>query len=289
MEIKYFKKHPEAVSPQYMNPGDVGADLVTVDRKVIFCFGEPIVVYDTGLIIIPPEGINVKLAARSSISTKTNLFLANSIGVIDREYRGTLKFYFKLTGFHKPIDNHELSRAYLLEDDYLRLTYVDRKEGAEEKETYNYFIVYKVGERIGQMLLERLEIANSFTEVHYAIKKTVRGSGGFGSTDTEGATHIDVFTKEYFDKRKPKEFPDIPRDVMDVKGTTYELWAGCFEGKKAGPEFLGSFFAYSFERAISMYIAANSDVNLEEHNGHYYYYGARVFPTYEQALEDCTQ
>ena len=45
----------------------------------------------TGLILEPPEGYGVMLYPRSGISSKTLLRFANSVGVIDNDYRGEIK------------------------------------------------------------------------------------------------------------------------------------------------------------------------------------------------------
>ncbi len=46
--------------------------------------------YDTGVIIEPPEGYYTELIARSSLF-KMGYMLANGVGVIDNDYRGTIK------------------------------------------------------------------------------------------------------------------------------------------------------------------------------------------------------
>ena len=46
--------------------------------------------FDTGICIQPPDGFYTEIVPRSSIS-KTGYILANSIGIIDPTYRGSLK------------------------------------------------------------------------------------------------------------------------------------------------------------------------------------------------------
>lgn len=103
--------------------------------------------FGTGLVISIPEGFAGFIFPRSSIS-KTNLMLCNSVGVIDSSYRGELKIRF---------DHRDHDSMYT--------------------ETYN------VGDKVAQLIiLPYPEI--QFNEVDN-LDDTVRGSGGFGSTDLE--------------------------------------------------------------------------------------------------------
>lgn len=92
MKIKIKKLHKDAVIPSYAKPGDAGMDLTAVsatndDGKHI--------TYKTGLSIEIPTGYVGLLFPRSSVY-KTNMFLSNSVGVIDSGYRGEimLKYSF---------------------------------------------------------------------------------------------------------------------------------------------------------------------------------------------------
>lgn len=90
LKISINKIHPDAKIPVAQNPGDIGYDLTAVhllkiDEKSGVHF------YGTGLQISIPPNMNVAtmIFPRSSIS-KTNFMLANSIGLIDTDYRGEL-------------------------------------------------------------------------------------------------------------------------------------------------------------------------------------------------------
>jgi len=66
---------------------DVGYDLYLVElieKKGNLYF------YDTKIRVEPPEGYYVEVIPRSSLS-KTGYVMANSIGIIDPQYRGTIK------------------------------------------------------------------------------------------------------------------------------------------------------------------------------------------------------
>lgn len=80
-----------AVPPTLAYDTDTGYDITLIKKlKTIRrgVFGE-VSLYDSGVIISPPNGYYVDLVARSSLS-KTGHMLANGFGVIDNTYRGTL-------------------------------------------------------------------------------------------------------------------------------------------------------------------------------------------------------
>lgn len=88
-----------AVLPAKAHPSDVGYDLTIIDvHKTCLPDGSSatslhpglVVLFDTGVILEPPPGIYYEMVPRSSLS-KTGWILANSVGVIDPHYRGTIK------------------------------------------------------------------------------------------------------------------------------------------------------------------------------------------------------
>lgn len=92
VELKIKKLHPNAVIPCYAKAGDAGMDLVAVSEE--WNKNNTMVTYDTGLSVEIPEGYVGLLFPRSSVS-KTTLNLANSVGVIDSGYRGSLMLKFR--------------------------------------------------------------------------------------------------------------------------------------------------------------------------------------------------
>tara|TARA_R100001230_G_C5683630_1_gene191631 strand:- start:477 stop:899 length:423 start_codon:yes stop_codon:yes gene_type:complete len=138
MQIRIKKLHDKAVIPSYAKQGDAGMDLTCVGWKTT----ETYVEYDTGLAMEIPEGHVGFLFPRSSVS-KTNLMLANCVGVVDSGYRGPVKLRFKeLNG---PIGGR-----------------------------------YKEGDRVGQLIIMPVPNFNC-VEVE-ELTETSRGEGGFGST-----------------------------------------------------------------------------------------------------------
>ena len=94
MRIRIKKLHENAIIPKYAHFGDAAVDLVAV-RKWEDDHGN--VCYGTGLAMeIPVHHVGL-LFPRSSIS-RTDLRLANAVGVIDSGYRGEIIMKFDLSG-----------------------------------------------------------------------------------------------------------------------------------------------------------------------------------------------
>lgn len=114
--------------------------------------------YDTNLIIEPEIGYHTYVFPRSSIS-KYNLTLANSVGLIDNGYRGTVKLRFKYNA--QPIDH------MLYENSKFCININKNK-------------IYKKGDRIGQLVFA--QTITPSIEVVSSFESTDRNEGGFGST-----------------------------------------------------------------------------------------------------------
>ena len=141
MPIKCIRKDSDAVLPTKAHDSDIGWDLVAIkEHKVI---NEDIIMYDTGIVAIPPKGFYLEILPRSSIS-KTGWMLANSVGTIDPDYRGNL--YIVLTRVVKSMPKIELPFCKC------------------------------------QLVLRKIEKASLVEVSKEEIEFTERGSGGFGST-----------------------------------------------------------------------------------------------------------
>lgn len=85
-DIRVERLRPLAVLPFKARVSDSGYDLCLIDvQKQI----GKVVLYGTGLKVAPPDGFYFDIVPRSSI-IKLGYLLANSVGVIDRAYRGEL-------------------------------------------------------------------------------------------------------------------------------------------------------------------------------------------------------
>ena len=88
MKLSVKLEHPNAVMPTRVHEDDIGFDIIIIDIfKVV---NDSITMYETGIAVKPDDGYYVEVVPRSSFS-KTGYVLANSIGIIDPNYRGTIK------------------------------------------------------------------------------------------------------------------------------------------------------------------------------------------------------
>lgn len=94
MNIKIKKLHENAVIPSYGKEGDCGLDLTAINVSTTDKGKYGFIEYDTGLSVEIPEGYVGLVYPRSSISN-TGLILSNAVGVIDQNYRGSIKCRFK--------------------------------------------------------------------------------------------------------------------------------------------------------------------------------------------------
>lgn len=94
--FKIIKTLFQGNKPQYMSEGAAGADLqASEDVKIRpLCIG----VVKTGTSVELPIGTFGMAVPRSSICKKMGLFLINSVGIIDSDYRGEIMLmYFNLS------------------------------------------------------------------------------------------------------------------------------------------------------------------------------------------------
>lgn len=142
MIIRYRKLYPDAHEPVRGSQWAAGWDLTCCD--IDWDEDAKVLVYHTGLAFEIPRGHVGLLFPRSSIYKKT-MWLTNSVGVLDADYRGEVLFKF---GLH----------------------YAMKREAA----------LYNVGDRIGQLVVVPIpEVA--FIESD-TLSETKRGANGYGST-----------------------------------------------------------------------------------------------------------
>jgi dUTPase len=120
--------------------------------------------YETSLYIAPGAvTFHTLILARSSISSKTWLSLANSVGLIDVDYRGQILCRFR----------------YLWQPSDISCP----MEGSEEQAIeVNFDKIYKKGDAIAQLVFGPTVSAEF--ELVDELSQTQRGAGGFGSTTT---------------------------------------------------------------------------------------------------------
>ena len=128
--------------PKYETNGSSGMDLSANIEKQIKIEPGKTSIIPTGISVSIPKNFEIQIRSRSGLAAKSQISVLNSPGTIDADYRGELKII---------LFNH----------------------GDKE------FVVNN-GDRIAQMVLMPV-LKIEFEEVDN-LPKTIRGSGGFGST-----------------------------------------------------------------------------------------------------------
>jgi len=139
-------RHPCARLPEKQTPGSHGFDLYAAERTWLPDVG--VWEYDFGLAVSADPSIMLQVLIRSSVS-KWPLVPVPPMGLIDADYRGTLRARFKPIPFTD--------------------TPGPNPDGIPD-----------VGDRIAQLIaLPRLTVGMAIVE---KLEPTARGTGGFGST-----------------------------------------------------------------------------------------------------------
>ncbi len=142
IKVLVKKLNPKAELPKYKTEGSSGMDLMALIENPITIKSQNSALIPTGLSIAIPKDTEVQIRPRSGLAAKSNISVLNTPGTIDSDYRGEIKII---------LFNH----------------------GKEEFTVNN-------NDRIAQMILMPV-LKAEFKEVE-ELPKTVRGSGGFGST-----------------------------------------------------------------------------------------------------------
>ena len=91
--VKFKKVNPNAERPRKAHPTDAGYDLTVVSGIKV---NSGLYEYNSGIALELPEGHCALIFPRSSVSN-TGAFLANSIGLVDQNFRGEIKVRFYAT------------------------------------------------------------------------------------------------------------------------------------------------------------------------------------------------
>lgn len=111
-QLKCVKLHENAELPIRAHDDDAGADVKAVERVFFDRFGNKIldesniheavqVQYDLGIGVEVPKGYMLVVACKSSVY-KTGMDMANSIGVVDYGYQGSIKATFNINDYSRP-------------------------------------------------------------------------------------------------------------------------------------------------------------------------------------------
>jgi len=143
VKVLIKKLNPSVQLPSYKTNGASGMDLMACIKKSINLKPNKSCLVPTGLSVAFPEKYEIQIRPRSGLAAKNNISVLNTPGTIDSDYRGELKII---------LFNH----------------------GNE-----NFIINNK--DRIAQMVLT--PIIKMELEETNKLPETIRGEGGFGSTD----------------------------------------------------------------------------------------------------------
>ena len=128
--------------PQYKTSGSSGMDLMAFVKNSIKIEPNTLELVPTGLSVAIPEDLEIQIRPRSGLAAKSSISVLNTPGTIDSDYRGELKII---------LFNHG-----------------------------NKDFIVNNNDRVAQMVLTPV-IKMELEEVDQ-LPKTIRGSGGFGST-----------------------------------------------------------------------------------------------------------
>ena len=140
MKLKFKKLQPDAVTPTYATKGAACFDLTAIGRSVSL---NDTAIYSTGLSFEIPEGHVLMVYSRSGHGFKSDMRLANAVGVCDSDYIGEVM---------------------------VKLTY-------DGTDTPNW---PEIGDRVAQAML--VELPKVTLEETDTLHTTERGANGFGST-----------------------------------------------------------------------------------------------------------
>ena len=140
MKLKVKLISDKALLPIYATEGAAAFDITATNAGIVpACDSE---IFSTGLAFEIPQGYYLEVVSRSGHGFKNGVRLANSVGVIDSDYRGELK-----------VKLHNDS---------------------------NVPYSVKSGERIAQAIMKKYEKADFYIVDN--LGETSRGQCGFGST-----------------------------------------------------------------------------------------------------------
>ncbi|MFL2902217.1 MAG: dUTP diphosphatase [Candidatus Pelagibacter sp.] len=142
VKVLIRKINSEARLPKYKTDGSSGMDLMALIEKPIKIKSQESALIPTGISIAIPKDTEVQIRPRSGLAAKSNISVLNTPGTIDSDYRGEIKII---------LFNHGKGEFIINNND-----------------------------RVAQMVLMPI-IKAEFEEVE-DLPKTLRGSGGFGST-----------------------------------------------------------------------------------------------------------
>lgn len=142
--LKIKKLNDSATIPTKGSEESAGWDLYADITNSLVIEPSQTMLISTGLSMEIPKGCFVAIYPRSGLASKRGLILANTVGIIDSDYRGEVMIALKNTSNEDQVINHN--------------------------------------DRIAQMIIQQY-YTTDIVEVQ-ELSDTNRGTGGFGSTGT---------------------------------------------------------------------------------------------------------
>ena len=143
VKVLVKKLDPAVQIPSYKTNGASGMDLMAFIKEPIKLAAKKSCLVPTGISVAMSDGYEIQIRPRSGLAAKNNISVLNTPGTIDSDYRGEIKII---------LFNH----------------------GDSE-------FVIKNKDRIAQMIL--MPVHKMDLDVVENLPESLRGKGGFGSTD----------------------------------------------------------------------------------------------------------
>ena len=137
------KLHKNIILPEYKTDGSSGMDLMANVEQTVKILPGEKKIISTGIMVAIPEQYEIQIRPRSGLAAKNGISVLNTPGTIDSDYRGEIKVILINLGK----DTFEINK----------------------------------NDRIAQMIICPI-IKAELKEVE-SLPETIRGGGGFGSTD----------------------------------------------------------------------------------------------------------
>ena len=137
------KLHKNIILPEYKTDGSSGMDLMANVEQTVKILPGEKKIISTGIMVAIPEQYEIQIRPRSGLAAKNGISVLNTPGTIDSDYRGEIKVILINLGK----DIFEINK----------------------------------NDRIAQMIVCPI-IKAELKEVE-SLPETIRGGGGFGSTD----------------------------------------------------------------------------------------------------------
>lgn len=124
MNIKILQLPHAYMTPAYATSGSAGADLFAGNLQDIVLSPGATCVVPTGICMELPVGFEAQVRSRSGLAAKNNIFVLNSPGTIDSDYRGEVKVILHNAGEHSFVIERGMRIAQMVISRFERVSFV---------------------------------------------------------------------------------------------------------------------------------------------------------------------